>query len=87
MEVVESLLVFKECLYVVVRDMVSGELLVMGGWLDWVILEVFSNLGDSAIPRFYTRMQCIQRGTSYKQLLQICGLKDMQNGLVIFLSI
>ena len=24
-------------------------LLVMGGWLDWVILWVFSNLGDSMI--------------------------------------
>jgi len=22
---------------------------VMGGWLDWVILGVFSNLGDSMI--------------------------------------
>ncbi len=21
----------------------------MGGWLDWVILQVFSNLGDSMI--------------------------------------
>jgi len=24
----------------------------MGGWLDWVILWVFSNLGDSMIPCF-----------------------------------
>ena len=23
--------------------------MVMGGWLDWVILQVFSNLGDSMI--------------------------------------
>ena len=24
----------------------SGEILVVGGWLDWMILEAFSNLGD-----------------------------------------
>jgi len=30
------------------------ELLVMGGWLDWVILCVFSNLGDSLILWFYS---------------------------------
>ena len=34
---------------VVLRDIVWGELLVMGGWLDWVILWVFSNLRDSMI--------------------------------------
>jgi len=27
----------------------------MGGWLDWVILWVFSNLGDSAIHYYYTK--------------------------------
>jgi len=27
--------------------------LVMGGWLDWMILWVFSNLGDSMILLFY----------------------------------
>ena len=27
----------------------SGELLVDGGWLGWMILEVFSNLGDAMI--------------------------------------
>jgi len=25
----------------------SGEILAVGGWLDWMILEVFSSLGDS----------------------------------------
>ena len=30
---------------------VSGEILVVGGWLDWMILEVFSNPGDSMILR------------------------------------
>jgi len=34
---------------VVLRDIVWGELLVMGGWLDWVILWVVSKLGDSMI--------------------------------------
>ena len=29
-------------------------ILVIGGWLDWVILEVFSSLGDSMIIWFYT---------------------------------
>jgi len=28
---------------------VSGEMLVVGGWLHWMILEVFSNLGDSVV--------------------------------------
>ena len=28
-------------------DIVLGEILVICGWLDWVILDVFSNLGDS----------------------------------------
>mgnify|MGYP001855807810 CR=1 FL=1 len=25
------------------------EILVVGGWLDWMISEVFSNLGDSMV--------------------------------------
>ena len=25
---------------------------MIDGWLDWMILEVFSNLGDSVIPSF-----------------------------------
>jgi len=33
------------------------ELLVMGEWLDWVILWVFSNLGDSGTLWLY---ECIQ---------------------------
>jgi len=30
----------------------SGEILVVGGWLDWMIFEVFSNLGHSTICLF-----------------------------------
>ena len=43
-----SLEVFKKCVDVL-RDVVSGALLVVGGWLDWVILGVFSNLDDSML--------------------------------------
>ena len=51
-EVVESpsLEVLKKHLDVVMRF--SGEILVVGGRLDWTILEVFSNLGGSVILYF-----------------------------------
>ena len=50
-EVVESLTLklFKDHLDIVLKDMVYWEILVVGGWLDWMNLEVFSNLGDSMI--------------------------------------
>ena len=41
-----SLEVFKKYSDVALRDMV---ILVIGGLLNWMILEVFSNLGDSVI--------------------------------------
>ena len=44
-----TLEVVSEHLDVVLRDMVEWELLVVGGRLEWVILEVFSSLGDSMI--------------------------------------
>ena len=49
--VVESLTleVFKKPLGLVVRIIVQWEILVINGQLDWTVLEVFSNLGDSMI--------------------------------------
>jgi len=44
-EVVESLEVFMNCGDVALRDVVSGR----GLGLDWMILEVISNLSDSVI--------------------------------------
>jgi len=48
-EVVESpsMEVFKESVYVVLSAMVWCAVLVMGGWLDQMTLEVFSNVYDS----------------------------------------
>ena len=50
-EVVESLSleVIKQCVNVVLRDTVQREVLVIGGWLDYMTLEVLSNLNDSVI--------------------------------------
>jgi len=33
-------------------------ILVVGGWLDWMILEVFPNLGDSMIL-LYGQEHCV----------------------------
>ena len=43
-----SLEVFKSCVDVALRDVVSGHG-VMGWWLNWMTLEVFSNLKVSKI--------------------------------------
>ena len=50
-EVVESLSleVFTKHLDVVLMDTFQWDILVTGGQLDWMILEAFSNLGDSMI--------------------------------------
>ena len=48
-EVVKLLEMFKKCLDVVLRTWFNGEILVVGGRLNWMILEVFSSLGDSVI--------------------------------------
>ena len=54
-DVVESpsLKVIKKRVDVALRSMVSGEILVVGGQLDWVILDIFSNLGDFVKPHFH----------------------------------
>ena len=39
--------VFEKCLDGVLWDNFSGKILVVGGRLDWMILEVFSNPEDS----------------------------------------
>lgn len=50
-EVVESLSlgVFKERVDVVLRDVVYWAILVVGGWLDQITLEVFSNFSESVV--------------------------------------
>ena len=40
---------FKKCLDIALSDVVSCIVLVVCGQLDWMILEVFSNLGNSVI--------------------------------------
>ena len=44
-----SLEVFKERADIVLKDMLQWAVLVVSGWLDWMISEVFSNLYDSTI--------------------------------------
>ena len=44
-----TLTIAKSCLNVVLRDMVYWGITDGSGWLDWMILEVFSNLGDFMI--------------------------------------
>jgi len=50
-EVVKSpyLEAFKKHSDVVLRNMAYWEILVIGGQLNWMILEIFSSLGDSII--------------------------------------
>ena len=44
-----SLEVFKERLDAVLRDIIEWGILEAGGQLDWMILEIFSKLGDSTV--------------------------------------
>jgi len=57
-EVVESptLEVLKKHLDVAVRDMVQWEMVLVGGWLDCMILEVFSKRGDPMILKTQHRI-------------------------------
>ena len=36
----------------------------MGGWLDWVVLWVFSNLGDSMIIQTNATIYCPLQGSN-----------------------
>lgn len=47
----------------------SGEIVVVGGQLDWMILEVLSNLGDPVILRFYGRSKKL--GFSFRSTLSV----------------
>ena len=51
-EVVQSpsLEVLKNRVDVALRDVVWWVVLAADGWLDWMILEIFSNVNDSLIP-------------------------------------
>jgi len=48
---------------------VTWEILLIGGRLGWMILEVFSNLGDSMIPWFYN-FYCMRTAESFSRSLQ-----------------
>ena len=48
-----SLEAFKKHLDMVLWDVVNGEMVVMSEQLNWMTLEVFSNLGDSMNKRHF----------------------------------
>lgn len=67
MEVVKSpaLEVYKERVDIVLRGMIKWKVLVVGGQMVYVILEVFSNVNDSMILNLMQQMQqsgCHQEG-------------------------
>ena len=63
-----SLEVLKKHLDVLLRDRAEWEILVIGGWVDWMILDVFSNPGGSMILFYDTLFIFRQRHLlSFKQ--------------------
>jgi len=57
--------------------------LVMGGWLDWVILWVFSNLGDSMILKTQpTDSECNQLLKLLGSSVFACHLRATQSHLM-----
>jgi len=58
-----SLEVFKTHLDVVLEYIVQQEILVVGGRLNWMILEVFSSLRDSMILQWVNRQALFQAKT------------------------
>ena len=60
-----SMEVLKKRSDVVLRDTAYGETLAVGGQLDWMILEVFSSLGDPTV----LFCLCLAFAFYYKKLL------------------
>ena len=85
-----SLEVFKECLDVVLRDIIEWGIMVAGRQLDWMILEVFSKLSHPMILRFCDsgRILCIDQEVLciLKKKTSCCGhqqysTKDLEEQL------
>ena len=79
-----SLQVFKNFGNVVCRDVASWAVLVVVGWLYWMILEVFSNLNVSMIipPVFKSCLQIVGHHPMPFRCLyrQSCRILDWKRG-------
>ena len=51
---------------------------MVGGWLDWMTLEVFSNLGDSMIPAGKWQSPSLQRGMHLLSLQEGKAVKETE---------
>ena len=58
------------------KCMVWWEILVIGGWLYWMILEVFSNLGDSMSLRCKTYTSDILISVNLKKITVFSNTKQ-----------
>ena len=62
----------------------SEETLVIGRWLGWMILEVFSNLSDSVIPKGDVKWDLVKRSLTIRHVLKY-GLRETQPGQCVHL--